>query len=259
MTATSPALRADGITKSFGGVKALDGMSLEVPHGRITGLIGPNGAGKSSLFDVLSGVQRADAGRVEFDGRDVTGAAPDRLAGLGMARTFQFSRELARATVLENLMVSPSGQSGERLLPNFLQPAAVRRQDREVFHRARDVLARVGLAELADSYAGELSGGQKKLLALGRALMRDARLILLDEPGAGVNRTLMRRLVAIIEEMNGRDGITFLIVEHDMDLVARTCDRVVVMVAGRPLVTGTFEEIRRDPRVLEAYLGGIAA
>jgi len=257
--AAPAALEVEGVSKAFGGVRALDDVSLTVRPGRITGLIGPNGAGKSSLFDVLSGVQRPDAGRVRLDGADVTGLVAHRLARRGLVRTFQLTRELARLTVLENLMVSPQAQLGEQLLPNFLRPRAVARQDREVYRRALGVLDFVGLTPLADAYAGELSGGQKKLLELGRALMIDCRTVLLDEPGAGVNRTLMQRLIEIVRSMNRERGVTFLIVEHDMDLIAATCDPVIVMAAGRRLTEGSFAQVRRDPEMVRAYLGGAPA
>ena len=253
------ALDASGLSKSFGGVRALAGMEMTVTEGLITGLIGPNGAGKSTLFDILSGVLRPDEGRVRLWGEDVTGRAPRHLAARGLTRSFQLSRELTRLSVLENLMIAARGQSGERLAGLFLNPARVAREDRAVFARAIEVMQTVGLADQADALAGALSGGQKKLLDLGRALMAECRIVLLDEPGAGVNATLMNRIVAIIEEMNRARGVTFLIVEHDMDLIARICDPVVVMVEGRRLAEGPFETLRRDPRVLEAYLGGASA
>lgn len=255
----TPALEADGITKAYGGVRALDDMQLRVTEGTITGLIGPNGAGKSSLFDVLSGVQRPDRGTVRLRGQAVTGLPPHRLARLGLMRTFQLARELERMTVLENLMVSSQQQLGERFWPNFLSPSAVRAEDARVYTRATEIMDFVGLRPLIDEYAGNLSGGQKKLLELGRALMTDCRIVLLDEPGAGVNRTLMGRLIEIIRTMNRERGVTFLIVEHDMDLIGRVCDPIVVMVAGRRLTAGAFEMIRQDPQVVRAYLGGDAA
>jgi len=253
------AVEAHDVSKRFGGVHALDRMELAVDAGTITGLIGPNGAGKSTLFDILSGVVRPDSGRIRLSGEDVTGLAPHRLAARGLMRSFQLSRELTRLSVLENLMIAARGQSGERLGAVFLSPRRVAREDRAVYARAVEAMETVGLADQADALAGTLSGGQKKLLDLGRALMAGSRILLLDEPGAGVNRTLMNRIVGIIRDMNRAEGVTFLIVEHDMDLIARICEPVVVMVAGRRLAEGPFEAVRADPRVLEAYLGGAAA
>ena len=234
-------------------------MHLYVGGGTVTGLIGPNGAGKSSLFDVISGVQRPDSGTIRLAGRAVTGLPPHRLARLGLMRTFQLSRELERMTVLENLMVSPQHQLGERFWPNFLRPATIRGEEARVYTRAAEIMEFVGLRPLIDEYAGNLSGGQKKLLELGRALMTDCGIVLLDEPGAGVNRTLMGKLIEIIRTVNRDRGVTFLIVEHDMDLIARVCDPIVVMAAGRRLTAGPFETIRQDPQVVRAYLGGGAA
>ena len=252
------ALEARGVQKAFGGVQALAGMSLEVAPGSITGLIGPNGAGKSTFFDVATGVLPADAGQVLLRGEDVTGVKSHRLALKGLVRTFQLARELGRLTVLENLMLAPQGQTGERLLPVFTAPARVRAEERKIYERALEVLEFAKLGHLRDDYAQDISGGQKKLLELARALMIDCPIILLDEPGAGVSPALMNTLIEIIARLNAEHGKTFLIIEHDMDLVARLCDPVVVMTEGRRLVEGPFSEVRRDPRVIEAYLGGAA-
>ncbi|MFQ5774954.1 MAG: ABC transporter ATP-binding protein [Kiloniellaceae bacterium] len=251
-------LEAVDVRKAFGGVRALAGMSLAVRRGSITGLIGPNGAGKSTLFDVITGVLPADGGRVLLFGEEATGSKPHALARKGLVRTFQLARELGRLTVLENLMLAPLGQTGERLLSVFAAPGRVRRQEREIYARALDVMAYAKLSPVRDEYAQDLSGGQKKLLELARALMIDSAVILLDEPGAGVNPALMNTLVEMIGRLNAERGKTFLIIEHDMDLVARLCDPVVVMTEGRQLVEGPFDEVRRDPRVIEAYLGGAA-
>ena len=227
------ALEAQALQKAFGGVHALAAMALDVEPGSITGLIGPNGAGKSTFFDVVTGVLPADGGQVRLFGEDVTGLKPHQLAQRGMVRTFQLARELGRLTVLENLMLAPQAQLGDRLVPIFTRPGRVRAEEREIYARALEVLDFAKLSQLRDDYAQDISGGQKKLLELARALMIDCRIILLDEPGAGVNPALMNTLVEIIARLNAEHDKTFLIIEHDMDLVARLCDPVVVMtVAG---------------------------
>jgi len=254
----SPLLHARAMSRSFGGVQAVRAMSLEVERGTITGLIGPNGAGKSTLFNLLSGVIRADAGEVRLDGQDITRLAPWRRARLGLIRTFQLAREFQRMTVLENLMLAPQAQLGERFWPIFLRPGAVRAQEAEVYRRACEVMEIATLTHLRDDYAGDLSGGQKKLLELARTLMIDCDLILLDEPGAGVNPALMNTLTDMIRRLNREHGKTFLIVEHDMDMIAQLCDPVVVMTQGSLLTNGSFDDLRRDPAVIEAYLGSVA-
>lgn len=243
------------MSRSFGGVHAVRDMSLDVPAGSVTGLIGPNGAGKSTLFNLLSGVLKADAGEVVFKGGNVTSLSPWRRARLGMIRTFQLAREFQRMTVLENLMLAPQLQRGESFWPNFLTPARVRAQEARIHDRAREVMEISMLTQLRDSYAGDLSGGQKKLLELARTLMIDCDLILLDEPGAGVNPALMQTLIDMIRRLNRDHGKTFLIVEHDMDMIAQLCDPVVVMTQGTFLTSGTFDAIRKEPAVIEAYLG----
>jgi len=233
-------------------------MSIDVARGTITGLIGPNGAGKSTLFNLLSGVARADAGEVRLNGQDITRLPSWRRARLGLIRTFQLAREFQRMTVLENLMLAPQAQLGERFWPIFLRPGAVRLQEAEIHRRACEVMEIATLAPLRDAYAGDLSGGQKKLLELARTLMIDCDLILLDEPGAGVNPALMNTLTEMIRRLNRDHGKTFLIVEHDMDMIAQLCDPVVVMTQGSLLTQGRFDDLRRDPAVIEAYLGSMA-
>lgn len=254
----TPILHATGMSRSFGGVHAVRDMSLEVAKGSITGLIGPNGAGKSTLFNLLSGVIKSDGGAVVFNGRDVTSLAPWKRARLGMIRTFQLAREFQRMTVLENLMLAPQLQLGETFWPNFLTPGKVRQQEAEIYEKACEVMEIALLAKLRDTYAGDLSGGQKKLLELARTLMIDCDLILLDEPGAGVNPALMQTLTDMIRRLNRDHGKTFLVVEHDMDMIAQLCDPVVVMTQGGYLTGGPFEEIRQNPAVIEAYLGETA-
>jgi branched-chain amino acid transport system ATP-binding protein len=251
-----PAIRIDGVSKSFGGLRAVDRCSFDIARGRITGLIGPNGAGKSTLFNLVAGVLAPDEGRILLDGVDVTGMSADRLFARGLVRTFQIPHEFARLSVRENLMVVPASQSGENLLHCWLAPGRVVREEQAVAARTAEVLAFLQMTHLADEAAGNLSGGQKKLLELGRVMMAGARIALLDEPGAGVNPTLLARLAEAIRQLNVEQGFTFCVIEHDMDLVARLCDPVVVMAQGRVLVQGTMDQIRRDEAVREAYLGG---
>lgn len=248
-------LSGRGLSRSFGGVRAVDDMDFTLRRGTITGLIGPNGAGKSTLFNLVTGVDRAHGGSVFLNGEDVTRLPPYQRARRGMIRTFQLSREFARLTVLENLMLSPQLQLGERLMPMMFTPSRVREQDRRIFAQAREVLEIARLTDVRDEYAANLSGGQKKLLELARTLMIDCRVILLDEPGAGVNPALMKTLTDMIVELNQHHHKTFFIVEHDMDLVARLCDPVIVMTEGRTLTEAPFATIRADKRVIEAYLG----
>ncbi len=247
-------LEIRGLRHRFGGVAALDGADLDVEAGRITGLIGPNGAGKTTLFNAVTGALRPNAGSVHFDQTDVTGWRPDRLAGVGLSRTFQIARGLAELTVIENLMLYGKHQPGETFSAAVLRPAAARAREEELRQRAIAVARELDLAQVGDDRAIDLSGGQKKLLELGRALMAEPKLILLDEPAAGINPTLARRLIAHILALKAR-GIAFLIIEHNMGLVAELCDHVVVLVAGRPFAQGRFAELRADRRVQEAYMG----
>ncbi len=243
-----------GLEKRFGGLVALDGVSIDISAGSITGLIGPNGAGKTTLFDVVSGLLAADSGEIRLGSHRLDGRSGHEIARIGLARTFQIPRPLARLTVLENLLLYAKNQCGERLRGLIARRAEIVHQEASITIRALEILEFTGLAELRDARAETLSGGQKKLLELARALMGQPALILLDEPGAGVNPTLMRGLVSRIRELHAR-GVTFLVIEHDMDLIAELCDPVIVLAGGRRLVEGPFAEVRRDPRVLEAYLG----
>jgi branched-chain amino acid transport system ATP-binding protein len=228
-----------------------------VGEGSITGLIGPNGAGKTTLFNVISGLTPADGGEIRLGADRLDGLAAHAIARRGVGRTFQIPRPLGRMTVLENVLVHAQHHPGEGLTRVFVTPGDVRRQERRARERAHAILASVDLAHLATARAETLSGGQKKLLELARALMSEPRIILLDEPGAGVNPTLMRSLIGIIRALQAA-GRTFLLIEHDMDLVTELCDPVIVMAQGRKLVEGPFDAVRRDPRVLEAYLGTAA-
>lgn len=243
------------LSKRFGGILALRQASIEVPRGTVTGIVGPNGAGKTTLFNVLSGLYRPDGGRVVFDGEDVTALPMHERALRGMTRTFQISRELGELTVAENMMLAALKQTGERLFPNFLNPALVAAEELRTLKRARALLERIGLWQLADAPARTLSGGQKKLLELARALMTGPRVLLLDEPAAGVNPSLVVELTAFIASLRG-EGLTVAIVEHNMDMVAAVCDPVYVLAEGSVLTRGTFTEISADRRVIDAYLGG---
>jgi branched-chain amino acid transport system ATP-binding protein len=249
-------LEVRDLVKSFGGLRAIDHCSLGVREGTITGLIGPNGAGKTTLFNLITGFIEPDGGRVLTEGEEITRLPPHEIFRRRICRTFQIPREHATMTVLENLMLVAGGQAGEAFWNCWLHPGRVRRQEREIRDRAYEVMQFVDLVRLAHEYAGRLSGGQKKLLELARTLMAEPRLVLLDEPAAGVNRTLMNRLAENIEVLRRERGITFLLIEHDMDLVMELCDPVIVMSEGRRLMQGRPEEVRRDPQVLEAYLGG---
>jgi branched-chain amino acid transport system ATP-binding protein len=243
------------IVKRFGGLLALNDCTFEVAPGSITGLIGPNGAGKTTLFNIITGFLAPDSGQVLMAGQDITGLPPHRLFARGLVRSFQIPHELARMTARENLMLVPAGQSGERIASAWFAPGRVRREERAVAARADEVLDFLGLAALANELAGNLSGGQKKLLELGRVMMTEAKMVLLDEPGAGVNRTLLAKLAGDIKRLRRERGYTFCVIEHDMDFVAALCDPVVVMAEGRVLTEGKMEAIRHDRAVQEAYLG----
>lgn len=243
------------LRKSFGGVAAVDGASFEVASGSITALIGPNGAGKSTAVNLLSGALRADGGRVTLAGTDVTGWAPDRIAHAGLIRTFQLSREFRRLTVLENLLVTPRQQAGESLLNVWFRPGRIRAEERANLDRATEILRSYGLYELRDARAGELSGGQKRLLELARSVMASPRVLLLDEPMAGINPALIERIGDHI--LGLRDaGVTVLMVEHNLNVVEQICEQVIVMAEGRTLAVGQMAELRRNPEVVQAYLGG---
>jgi len=243
------------LEKNFGGIKAVDGCSLKVEQGSITGLIGPNGAGKTTLFNLITGFYAPDGGEIWFNGEIISGLSPHKIARRALTRTFQIPRELKEMTVLENLMVVPENQVGERIWNSFFRPGVVRRQERELRDEALEVLEFVELIDLANEYAKNLSSGQKKLLELARTLMAEPKMILLDEPGAGVNPTLMKKLTRNIENLRQR-GKTFFLIEHDMDLIMNLCDTVIVMNKGRQLAEGTPDEIKKNESVLEAYLGG---
>ncbi|MBL8592858.1 MAG: ABC transporter ATP-binding protein [Devosia sp.] len=243
------------VSKRFGGLRAVNDCSLRVERGSITGLIGPNGAGKSTLFNLVAGNIVPDSGQILFDGQDVTGLKPHQLFHRGMLRTFQIAHEFSNMTALENLMMVPSGQPGESLVKTWLMPGAIKEAERHVRQKALDVIDFLKLGHVKHELAGNLSGGQKKLLELGRTMMVDAKVVLLDEVAAGVNRTLLQDLAANIERMNQELGYTFFVIEHDMDLIGRLCDPVIVMAQGEKIAEGPMEEIRANPEIIEAYFG----
>ena len=259
MTEPRPIVSIQNVSRNFGGLVAVDNCTFEVPAGSITALIGPNGAGKTTLFNIVAGFLPPTGGKVILDGTDVTGLPAHRLFRHGLVRTFQIPRMFERMTVLENLMLVPTPQRGENLLANWLMGARVRAEERAVRQRAEEVLEFLQITHMARQLAGELSGGQKKLVELGRTMMTDPRVVLLDEPGAGVNPTLLGKLCEDIRRLNRERGYSFCIIEHDMDLIAELCHPVVVMVEGSVLMTGTMTEVRADRRVQEAYLGGSLA
>lgn len=251
---SSSLLVAREVTKVFGGNRAVDGVSLVLERGAIGGLIGPNGAGKTTLFNCLAGHLKPSAGTITLDGQDITGASPARAFAAGLARTFQIPRPFPQMTVLENVMLAPRGQLGERFWANWLRPHAVAAQERRTRDAAQHWLDFVGLSALEGQPASVLSGGQRKLLELARVMVAEPRLVLLDEPGAGVNPALLDQIVDKVAALN-RQGVTFLIIEHNMDLVASLCRPVMVMAQGQLLTQGDADAVLRDPRVVEAYLG----
>ena len=251
---SSPLLAAEGLSKSFGGLQALNDVSIQVKPGSITGLIGPNGAGKSTLFNLLSNFITPDTGRVLFDGETINGLRSHQIAQQGLIRTFQVARVLSRLSVLENMLLGAQKQTGENLFKVLLNPKQVKREEKQQRDRALTILESVGLVEKAYEYAGALSGGQRKLLELARAMMTHPKLILLDEPAAGVNPTLIKQISDHVLRWN-REGITFLIIEHNMDVIMSLCEEVWVLAEGTNLAQGTPQEIQTNSQVLEAYLG----
>jgi branched-chain amino acid transport system ATP-binding protein len=251
-------LEARELTKRFGGVAAVKGMSLAVDAGEVLGLIGPNGAGKTTMFDLLAGSVQPTSGSIDLMGQTVTHQpAHRRLAG-GMGRTFQIPRPFPALTLLENMMIARQGQTGERFWANFTTPRRVAAEERLARDKALALLDLVALHRLADEPARVLSGGQRKLLELARVMMADPSVILLDEPAAGVNPALLEVLIARIQEINAT-GVTFVLIEHNIDMVSRLCNRIIVMAQGSLLFEGRPDEVSREPRVIEAYLGGAAA
>jgi len=252
-------LEVEDVVKRFGGIRAVDGATMRIGAGRITALIGPNGAGKTTLFNVLTGFYRSDRGSVTFDGRQILGESPHAIARRGMVRTFQITKALAAMPVIDNMMLAAPEQPGERLRNLVLRPGAARAREREVREQAMELLGIFNLTDLAEAYAGTLSGGQRKLLELARALMAQPKLLLLDEPMAGINPTLVARLLDHMQMLRRDRGVTILFIEHDMEVVMNHSDRVVVMAEGRVIAEGEPDEVRADRRVIDAYLGEVAA
>ncbi len=245
----------ENISKFFGGFCAVNNASLTIQTGSITGLIGPNGAGKTTLFNVIAGVHKASGGKVTMDGEDITGLPPHELFHKGMLRTFQIAHEFSTMTVRENLMMVPAAQSGEKIWDAWFSRQRIKDEEAALLAKADEVIEFLTISHLADELAGNLSGGQKKLLELGRTMMVDAKVVFLDEVGAGVNRTLLRTVGDAILRLNKERGYTFCMIEHDMDFISRLCDPVVVMAEGAVLFEGTADEVKSNEQVIEAYLG----
>jgi branched-chain amino acid transport system ATP-binding protein len=248
-------IEVQGVSKAFGGLHVINDCSIAVEEGSITGLIGPNGAGKSTLFNLIAGAFPVDTGTIKLAGEDITNLPSNVLFEKGLLRTFQIAQEFTHMSALENLMMVPPDQPGENIFNTWFQPGKVREFETEVRQKAMDVIDFIGLDNVKNELAGNLSGGQKKLLELGRTMMVDAKVVLLDEIAAGVNRTLLQDLVGNIQRLNRELGYTFLVIEHDMDMIAELCDPVIVLAQGSVMVEGTIEEIRNNPQVIEAYFG----
>ena len=250
-------LEIRNIDKKFGGLRAVNNASMKIEKGSITGLIGPNGAGKTTSFNTIAGAEKPTGGDVFLEGMNVTGRSTEQLYHMGLLRTFQLSQEYPKMTTLENLMVACKDQAGEDILMNWLYPKKVIQRELEVINKANQTLEFLGLSHVTNELAGNLSGGQKKLLELGRTMMADAKLILLDEPGAGVNPTLMQKIGDMIIDLNQNRGYTFCLIEHDMQLIERLCHRIIVLAEGRILQEGSMEEIRNNSKVVDAYFGSV--
>ena len=248
-------IRVENLHRHFGGFRAVDGSTLEIEEGSITGLIGPNGAGKTTLFNVIAGVLSPTSGTITMAGKDITGAPPHELFHKGLLRTFQIAHEFSSMTVLENLMMVPGGQTGESLWNTWFGRKRIANEERALAAKAGEVLEFLTIDHLKDEKAGKLSGGQKKLLELGRTMMVDAKIVFLDEVGAGVNRTLLNTIGDAILRLNKERGYTFCMIEHDMEFIGRLCNPIIVMAEGKVLTKGTIEEIKANEQVIEAYLG----
>ena len=248
-------LQVDNLSKYFGGLAAVSNCSLKIKKGSITGIIGPNGSGKTTLFNLIAGNLKSSKGKVLFNEEDITDVPSYELFSKGVLRTFQIAHEFTNLTVLENLMMVPGEQSGENLVNALFKPSLVRKEEIKVKERAFEVIDFLNLKHLANELAGNLSGGQKKLLELGRTMMVDAKLVLLDEVGAGVNRTLLKEIGSAILRLNKEQGYTFCMIEHDMEFISRLCNPVIVMAEGSVLFEGTPDEVKKNEKVIESYLG----
>ena len=249
-------IRVQQVSKHFGGVRAVDNTTLNIEAGSITGLIGPNGAGKTTLFNLIAGAYSPTSGSIYLDEEDITGLKPHELFHKGLLRTFQLAHEFSTLTVLENLMMVPGNQAGETLWDTWFRPGKVWDKEAEIERKAHEVAEFVNLGHVRDELAGNLSGGQKKLLELGRTMMVDAKVVLLDEVGAGVNRTLLATIGDAIQRLNKELKYTFCMIEHDMDFISRLCDPVIVMAEGTVMTQGTADEVKANEEVIDAYLGG---
>ena len=248
-------LQIDNLSKYFGGLAAVDNCSIKVREGSITGIIGPNGSGKTTLFNLIAGNLKSSKGKVIFNNENITDVPSYELFSKGLLRTFQIAHEFSNLTVLENLMMVPSNQSGEKLMTALFKRNLIKKEEEKLREKAYEVIKFLNLTHLANELAGNLSGGQKKLLELGRTMMVDAKLVLLDEVGAGVNRTLLKDLGTAILKLNKEKGYTFCMIEHDMDFISRMCDPVIVMAEGTVLFEGTSDEVKKNEKVIESYLG----
>ena len=251
----SEILHVENISKFFGGLAAVNNCSLKIKKGSITGIIGPNGSGKTTLFNLIAGNLKSSKGSVIFNNENITNMPSYQLFSKGLLRTFQIAHEFSNLTVLENLMMVPSNQSGENLITALINPKLVDREEDQLKEKALDVIEFLNLKHLSNELAGNLSGGQKKLLELGRTMMVDAKLVLLDEVGAGVNRTLLKDLGTAILRLNKEKGYTFCMIEHDIDFISRMCDPVIVMSEGSVLFEGTSDEVKKNDKVIDSYLG----
>ena len=248
-------LKVEKLTKYFGGLAAVSNCSLNIKKGSITGIIGPNGSGKSTLFNLIAGNLKPNSGQVIFNNENITEVPSYELFSKGLLRTFQIAHEFSNLTVLENLMMVPGNQSGESLINAFIKPSLIKKEEEVIRAKAYEVIDFLNLKHLANELAGNLSGGQKKLLELGRTMMVDAKIVLLDEVGAGVNRTLLKDLGTAILRLNKEKNYTFCMIEHDMDFISRMCDPVIVMSDGTVLFEGSPEEVKKNEKVIESYLG----
>ena len=255
MQSDSNILQVNNLSKFFGGLKAISNCSLKIKKGSITGIIGPNGSGKTTLFNLIAGNLKPNKGNVYFDNEDITGIPSYELFSKGILRTFQIAHEFTNLTVLENLMMVPGGQSGELLVNALFKPRLVNEEEKKIKQKALEVIKFLNLTHLEKELAGNLSGGQKKLLELGRTMMVDAKIVLLDEVGAGVNRTLLKDIGSAILRLNKEKGYTFCMIEHDMDFISRLCDPVIVLAEGSVLFQGTSDEVKNNEQVIESYLG----